>query len=158
MRTTSTTSSSNRRPRMPLGRAALYAMVAGLGVGALAACDSADDDDADVSAVVDGDSAWCQRFDRYTAATLRVDDVSSDEEFNDALADVEASIDHLEELDTPPEIADDWSKIGAPPATSATGEVLPASNQIEAMRRVAAWAVEHCELSDEVRAAIGVDG
>jgi hypothetical protein len=130
------------RPRRVLALAAVAAVPA---VG-VAAC--SDDDD---SGGGGGDvTAWCAGFDRFTAATLRLDTDRSEE----ALAEVQAEVDKLHDLPVPSEIADDWSAVGQPLATSETGGLQPTGGQSEAGQRVAAWAREHCDLSPEVSAAL----
>ena len=131
-----------RRPRRLLALATVGALMA---VGA-AACS---DDDAGSGDTADA-TAWCAGFDRFTAATLRLDSDNSTE----SLDDVQAEIGKLRDLPAPGAIADDRTAIDQALDTTATGGLQPTTEQTEAGRRVAAWARDNCDLSPEVRTAI----
>jgi hypothetical protein len=141
---------SRRRARLVSTRWTVARTAAFAGViGALVACGGGSDDDTAASAT------WCRQLDAGVAATMRLEDLATgDPGFADALDAVQEQMGALAEQRPPAAIAADWAVVSAPPATTATGATQPTAAQTEAGRRVAAWALANCELSDGTRTGL----
>lgn len=128
-----------------LGAAAAVAVL----VAACTGGDGVDDGDAD---------AWCAQFDVAISATVQVREAASDGDgLDEAFTVVDDEMRALRDLDTPAAIADDWEAVSGPPTTDASGGLDPDGVQEAAGQRVAAWALENCELSNAVRAEMAPD-
>jgi hypothetical protein len=118
------------------------------------ACSSSDSEPGG-SDGADSAEAWCHQLDELWMATSRVDDLDvGSPGFTDAMTAVDDHVQALDDLAAPDAIADDWILVRVPPTADATGRIGVDDEQQAAGERVAAWALEHCELSAAARAAL----
>ena len=130
-----------------LRTAAVVLLVAGTAV----ACSSSDEERGG-SDGSDAARAWCHQLDELRMATSRLDDLDvGSPGFTDAMAAVDDHVQALDDLTAPDAIADDWILVRVPPTADATGRIGVDDEQQVAGDRVAAWALEHCELSAAAR-------
>jgi hypothetical protein len=119
--------------------------------GTAVACTPSDSEPAGSNAT----RAWCHQLDELSMATSRLDDLDVDSpEFSAALVAVDDHVQALDDLAAPEAIAQDWIVVRVPPTADATGRIGVGDEEQAAGNRIAAWALEHCELSAATRASL----
>ena len=98
---------------------------------------------------------WCEQLEVAMTASAELDDLSRDDPgFDDVLAAVQDEIAALSNLEMPRAIASDWETLSGPPPTNGTGGFVLDGELAGARERIAAWAVQECDLSRDARAAL----
>jgi hypothetical protein len=120
-------------------------------VGAASGCDTSSGERGAGTDTV----AWCEQFGVAMSASAALDALDRDDPGVDtALAAVQHEMGALSELTPPAAIADDWETVSAPPPTNEAGAVELGGPLADAGDRIATWALQECDLSGDVRAAL----
>jgi hypothetical protein len=122
-------------------------LVASITVATIAACNGGDRGDRTV-----GPDVWCAQLDDAISASAQFDAMDRDDPGrDDASAQMHDELAVLANLDPPADLTDEWAVVSTPPPTNDGGGVQLDRQRTEAGQRIAAWALQNCQLGTDSR-------